>query len=135
MHTSVLNQKGDKGKIAKLTLNGAKTVPNGTISVPALPCISKTVSHDNVVNNNKIKESMVQQGSHIKKDENSQGIGNITGSDVVGNNVNRQSCQENHVKENSGITGISGTKHNITINQCPQEIIDLIIKFIKSQTP
>ena len=39
--------------------------------------------------------------------------------------------QENHVEENSGITGITGTGHTITINQCPKEIIEILSKLIE----
>ena len=39
--------------------------------------------------------------------------------------------QENNVEENRGITGITGTGHTITINQCPKEIVEILSKLIE----
>ena len=39
--------------------------------------------------------------------------------------------QENNVGDNSGITGITGTGHTITINQCPKEIVEILSKLIE----
>jgi hypothetical protein len=50
---------------------------------------------------------------------------------VVGND-NNVLAQTNHVQENRGITGITGTGHTITVNQCPDELIQLLIKFLKT---
>ena len=36
--------------------------------------------------------------------------------------------QENHVENNTGITGITGNGHIITINQCPKEVIEMLSK-------
>ena len=51
-------------------------------------------------------------------------------SDVADNPVASNS-QVNRVDNNTGITGITGTGHTITINQCPQEIIDFFRDYLK----
>jgi hypothetical protein len=87
-----------------------------------------------------------------KSEQNGQEIGNIGESDVIGCNTfgdkeisssqlehsNIQQGngiehvgQKNTVTTNTGVTGISGTGHTITVNQCPDELIQLLIKLIK----
>jgi hypothetical protein len=85
--------------------------------------------------------------SHIEGDirdhsveGNSQDSEQNQGEGVLGNNVESSniqngtnlSSQTNHVDKNTGITGISGTGHTITINQFPDELIQLLIKLAKS---
>jgi hypothetical protein len=76
--------------------------------------------------------------------ENEQGIGSVDGSDVVGNNLhgnentsvagNGNEIQTNHVQENYGVTGITGTGHTINIYQCPKELIELLERFSVGHT-
>jgi hypothetical protein len=95
-----------------------------------------------------------------KQVENDQGIGSVDSSDVIGNNLSgsdndvlsqtvsdSKSCiaigndangstvstQTNHVQENCGVTGITGTGHTINIYQCPQELINLLVKSINKK--
>jgi hypothetical protein len=75
--------------------------------------------------------------------ENEQNAENISDSVVVGNNINGSDTtvvhgnddnvmpQTNHVQENFGVTGISGTGHTINIYQCPPELINLLVKLLK----
>jgi hypothetical protein len=76
--------------------------------------------------------------------QNEQGIGAVTDSGVVGNNCNEQighttsadnsditgdiAKQDNHVQENLGVTGITGTGHTINIYQYLKEIVELLKK-------
>jgi glycerol kinase len=51
------------------------------------------------------------------------------------NNANIQigenlSCQTNHVQENRGVTGITGTGHTINIYQYPKSLEDLLTKIL-----
>jgi len=56
---------------------------------------------------------------------------------LTGHETNGDNCpvdgniQENHIENNTGITGITGTGHTITINQCPQEFIEILSKLIE----
>jgi hypothetical protein len=45
------------------------------------------------------------------------------GTDVGGSTI---SPQKNHVQENHGVTGISGTGHTINIYQYPKELIEVL---------
>jgi hypothetical protein len=89
--------------------------------------------------------------------QNQQGIGNVEGSDVVGNNqrdstaIGRDannsdightttgdgssvsgdiSKQDNHVQDNHGITGITGTGHTINVYQYPKELTELLTRLV-----
>jgi hypothetical protein len=81
-----------------------------------------------------------------KSEQNGQGIGNIGESDVTGSNMsgsdNNVCAQHNAVSYNHGIPGVqqhnvndanySGIGYSVTINQCPDELIQSLIKLIKS---
>ena len=59
--------------------------------------------------------------------DNEQVMGSVLGSTITGCNCNDSSmAQTNHVTDN--VTGITGTGHTITVNQCPQELIDFYVK-------
>jgi hypothetical protein len=87
-----------------------------------------------------------------KSEQNGQGIGNIGESDVIGCNtfgdkeISSSQLEYSNVQQgngiehvgqksivttNTGIAEIYGTGHTITVNQCPDELIQLLIKLIK----
>jgi hypothetical protein len=59
-----------------------------------------------------------------------QEVSHVDGSSVAGNNMrgsdNNVLSQTNHVQENYGVTGISGTGHTINIYQYPKELIEIL---------
>jgi hypothetical protein len=89
-----------------------------------------------------------------KSEQNSQGLENVDSSIAISSDANGSKIssekighsttgensyvdgeifhQTNHVDKNTGITGISGTGHTITVNQCPDELIQLLVKLIKT---
>ena len=75
---------------------------------------------------------------HGKFDEN---IGHSTESDnnPIKGDISVKNAPANHqhnnVDVNSGITGIQGDGNMITINQCPKEIIDLVVTLLKTVKP
>jgi hypothetical protein len=66
--------------------------------------------------------------------ENEQTITDSSSCIAIGNDANGStvSNQTNHVQENRGVTGITGTGHTINIYQCPQELINLLVKTLRS---
>ncbi|MDR2806524.1 MAG: hypothetical protein LBB85_13015 [Dysgonamonadaceae bacterium] len=66
--------------------------------------------------------------------ENEQNTSNNEWTGVVGNNLNgidnNVSTQTNHVQENYGVTGITGTGHTINIYQYPKSLEDFLMKIL-----
>jgi hypothetical protein len=60
--------------------------------------------------------------------ETEQTITDSNNCTAIGNDANGStvSPQTNHVQENYGVTGITGTGHTINIYQYPKELINLI---------
>jgi hypothetical protein len=78
------------------------------------------------------KISSIKGNSRSSEQNDGEGIlGNNVESSNIQNGENLSS-QTNHVDKNTGITGISGNGHTITINQCPDELIQLLINLIKT---
>ena len=129
MNKETINLLGMKNNIARLTSTGRK------ILTPELIAFARQnhYMHDCIIRrHDKENESDIIENvnnSHEDGKIKEQGIGNIDGSTVTGNNVTNN--QENRVDMNSGITGITGTGHTITINQCPKEIIEILSKMIE----
>jgi hypothetical protein len=83
--------------------------------------------------------AIARDADESKIDLNTQKIDNVEGSGVVGNNLtgsdntsiagndNLLNPQTNNVENNTGITGITGTGHTIIINQCPPELLNLLL--------
>ncbi|OAV72596.1 hypothetical protein Barb6_00993 [Bacteroidales bacterium Barb6] len=89
----------------------------------------------------------------VSAQKRDQGVSDVDGSEVVGNNLhgngntsiagsdNLLYPQYNNVDKNEGVTGIqqrnegganySGVGYTITVNQCPQEIIDAVLQLIR----
>jgi hypothetical protein len=65
-----------------------------------------------------------------KQTENDQQLDDVESSIVIGNNANGSNIkvapQTNHVHENLGVTGITGTGHTINIYQYPKELIEIL---------
>jgi hypothetical protein len=84
-----------------------------------------------------------QKIGHGTGGDNSPNTGGIGSTDTNGIEGNENTCvagnsnsvQENHVQTNTGITGIQGDGHTITINQCPKELIEMLEKFLKTVMP
>ncbi|MDR1224250.1 MAG: hypothetical protein LBL07_15425 [Tannerella sp.] len=123
--------------------NSNATVTPDCESVSPLAQLSQT---NNSFLPTKIGHQTAGMESHIEGDirdhsveGNSQNSEQNDGEGILGNNVESSniqngtnlSSQTNNVENNHGITGISGTGHTITVNQCPDELIQLLIKLIK----
>jgi hypothetical protein len=81
--------------------------------------------------------SSMSGNATTQQPENNQQLEDVESSVVVGNDANGSnievSPQTNHVQENCGVTGITGTGHTINIYQCPQELINLLVKSINKK--
>jgi hypothetical protein len=100
-------------------------------------------------------ESVQNNNLLPKSEQNTQDLGNVDSSTVIGNNANDSKIssvrighstdgenspveghifsQTNHVDTSTGITVISGTGHtiNVYVYQYPKELSELLIKLIK----
>jgi hypothetical protein len=114
--TSIKNESGQASTGGKEVSN-----PNPLLLATAFNLLPQNQS--NGANEN--TESNMQQ--------NTQNLEDVGGSIVVGNDANNANIrhQVNHVQENRGVTGITGTGHTINIYQYPKELTELLIKLAK----
>jgi hypothetical protein len=111
--------------------NSTRTVTPDCESVNPLAQLSQT---NNSFLPTKIGHQTAGAENHIEGDTNA---GNAT------NDINQDSCKDNQnsfnktfyqtndVENNHGVTGISGTGHTIIVNQCPDELIQLLVNLLK----